>query len=109
MRVGLIAAMLAAAVMVGIGLGLYYRWVGSELADIKGRLVTEEQLNRPGDPETISGIKLAPVQCARVYDLRANPLARRLRRAEIRALWLHCEKIADIASGLDKIERQSPP
>ena len=109
MRVGVIAALLAAAILLGIGLGLYYRAVGEEIADIKARLVTEEQLSRPGDSETVSGIKLAPIQCARVYDLRAHPIARRLRRAEIKTLWRHCEKIADIASGLDKIERQSPP
>lgn len=109
MRVGHIAALLAAAILLGIGLGLYYRAVGHEIADIKARLVTEEQLSRPGDSETVSGIKLAPIQCARVYDLLAHPIARRLRRAEIKALWRHCEKIADIASGLDKIERQSPP
>jgi hypothetical protein len=111
MRVGPIAALLAAFVMLGIGLGLffYYRWIGGELADIRSRLVTEEQLDRTQDSETISGIKLAPIQCARVYDLRANPLARRLRRTEIKTLWRHCEKIADIAAGLDKIGRQSAP
>lgn len=110
MRVGLIAALVAAAIaiLIGVGLGLYYQRVGDQLADIKSRLVTEEQLTRPQDSETVSGIKLAPIQCARVYDLRANPIARRLRRVEIRALWRHCEKIADIAAGLDKIERQPP-
>ena len=109
MRVGHIAALLAAAILLGIGLGLYYRAVGEEIADIKARLVTEEQLARPQDSETISGIKLAPIQCARVYDLRSHPIARRLRRTEIKALWRHCERIADIASGLDKIERQRAP
>jgi hypothetical protein len=43
-----------------------------------------------------------------VYDLRANPIARRLRGTEIRALWQRCEKIADIASGLDKMEKKLP-
>ncbi|MBM3544802.1 MAG: hypothetical protein FJX44_09930 [Alphaproteobacteria bacterium] len=111
MRVGPIAALLAAFVMLGIGLGLffYYRWIGGELVDIRSRLVTEEQLARTQDSQTISGIKLAPIQCARVYDLRINPIARRLRRAEIKALWRHCEKIADVAAGLDNIGRQSAP
>jgi hypothetical protein len=109
MRVGLIAALLAAFVMIGIGLGLYYRSVGNEIADIRAQLVTEEQLEQPTHPDTKAAIARAPAQCARAYDLRANRLARMLQRAEIRALWLHCERIADIAAGLDKIERQSPP
>jgi hypothetical protein len=111
MRVGPIAALLAAFVMLGIGLGLffYHRLVGNELTDIRSRLVTEEQLARTQDSQTISGVKLAPIQCARVYDLRANPIARRLHRTEIKTLWRHCEKIADIAAGLDQIGRQSAP
>jgi hypothetical protein len=83
-------------------------WVGRELDDIRARLVTEEALTHPDDPETTSGIKLAPIQCARIYDLRANPIARRLRGTEIRALWDRCERIADMASGLDKIEKTLP-
>jgi hypothetical protein len=109
MKVGIIAAMLAGALLLGAGLGLYVRSVGNEIADIHTRLVTKEQLARPNDPETASAIKLAPVQCERVYDLRANPIARRLQGGAIRALWEHCQRIADIASGLDKIERQTPP
>jgi hypothetical protein len=106
MKVGIAVAVLVIAA--AAGLGYYYYWVGQELDDIKGRLVTAEQLEHPDEPETTSGIKLAPIQCARVYDLRANPIARRLRGNEIRALWAHCEKIADIAAGLDKIERTLP-
>jgi hypothetical protein len=106
MRIGIITAVLVAAIAIGLGLGLYDRSVRQELADIKSRLVTAEQLVRPDDPETASAIKLAPMQCERVYDLRANPIARRLRGTEIRALWEHCQRIADVASGLDKIERK---
>lgn len=109
MRVGPIAALLAAFVLLGIGLGLYYRAVGQEIADIKSRLVTDEQLDSPQDSQTVSGIKLAPIQCARVYDLHAHPIARRLHRVEIKALWRHCEKIADIAAGLDQIGRKPAP
>ena len=111
MRVGLIAALVAAAIaiLIGVGLGLYYQRVGDQLTDIRAKLVTEEQLARPDDPETLAGIKAAPEHCAQVYDLRANPIARRLRRVEIRALWRQCEKIADVAAGLDKIERKSAP
>jgi hypothetical protein len=36
-------------------------------------------------------------------------LAYGLKGAELDALWKHCQHIADIASGLDKIERQTPP
>ena len=36
MRVGIIAGVLAAAVLLGIGLGLYYRSVGSEIAGGSG-------------------------------------------------------------------------
>jgi hypothetical protein len=100
---GVVGAVAAAA-----ALGYYYHWVGGELDDIRARLVTEAQLEHPDDPETTSGIKLAPIQCARVYDLRANPIARRLRGDEIRALWARCEKIADMASGLDKLGKPQP-
>ena len=100
-----IAAVLLLAATAAVGLGAYYYWVGRQLADIDSRLVTEEQLKTPDAPATTSGIRLAPVQCARVYDLRANPIARRLRGDEIRALWARCETIADMASGLDKPRR----
>ena len=108
MRVGLIAGVLAAAVLLGIGLGLYYRSVGSEIAGIRSSLVTDAQLARPDDPETAAAIKRAPQLCERVYDLRANFLARWLNRAELTDLWRHCERIADVAAGLDKLERKSP-
>jgi hypothetical protein len=108
MRVGLIVGVLAAAVLLGIGLGLYYRSVSSEIADIRSRLVTEAQLARPDDPDTAAAIKAAPGQCERVYDLRANFLARLLNRAELKALWRHCERIADVAAGIDKLEKKLP-
>ncbi len=107
MRV-LIAAILLLAAATAAGLGLYYWRVGEELDDIRAKLVTPEQLEDPEAPETTSGIKLAPVQCARVYDLRANPIARRLRGDEIRGLWAHCERIADTASGLDQLRKRNP-
>lgn len=107
MRVGIAAAVLLAAAAL-IGLGYYYYWVGQELDDIRGRLVTEAQLAQPDDPATTSGIRLAPIQCARVYDLRANPIARRLRGDEIRGMWAHCEKIADTASGLNGPQKKLP-
>lgn len=103
-----IAVVVAAGVLGLCGLGLYYAWVGQELDDIRSRLVTEAQLEHPDEAATTSGIKLAPIQCARIYDLRANPIARRLRGDEIRGLWRRCEHIADMASGLDKIEKQLP-
>jgi hypothetical protein len=103
MRVGLIIAALVAA---AIGLATYYWWVGREIADIRSRLVTEAELAEPQDPDTGSGIKLAPIQCERVFDLRDNFIARLMRGGEIDALWAHCERIADIASGLDKLEQK---
>ena len=107
MRLGIaVAVLLAVATLVG--LGAYYYWVGRQLDDIRSHLVTEAQLEHPDEPETTSGIKLAPIQCAHVYDLRANPIARRLRGDEIRGLWAHCEKIADMASGLDRRRKTSP-
>jgi hypothetical protein len=108
MRVGLIAGILAAAVLLGIGLGLYCRAVSSELAEIKSQLVTEAQLARPDDPETSAAIKRAPQLCERVYDLRESFLARLLNRAELKDLWRHCERIADVAAGLDKLEKKLP-
>ncbi len=83
MRMAIAAAVLLAAAALA-GLGDYYYRVGQELDDIRGRLVTEAQLAQPDEPATTSGIRLAPIQCARVYDLRANPIARRLRGDEIR-------------------------
>jgi hypothetical protein len=103
-----IAAVIAATILGLGGLWLYSVWVGHELDDIRSRLVTAAQLEHPDDADTVSGIKLAPIQCTRVYDLRANPIARRLRGNEIRKAWRHCEKIADMASGLDKIEKTLP-
>ena len=107
MRV-LIAAILLLAAATAAGLGIYYWRVGEELDDIRAKLVTPEQLEDPEAPDITSGIKLAPIQCARVYDLRANPIARRLRGDEIRGLWAHCERIADMASGLDQLRKPNP-
>jgi len=104
MRTG-IAVVVAAAILGLGGLGLYYAWLGRELDDIRSRLVTEAQLEHPNDPAVTSGIRLAPIQCSRVYHLRANPIARRLRGEEIRGLWAHCERIADMASGLDRLRK----
>jgi hypothetical protein len=78
LKIGIVVAVLL-AVAVFAGLGAYYYWVGQQLDDIRDRLVTEGQLEHPDEPNTMSGIRLAPIQCARVYDLRANPIARRLR------------------------------
>lgn len=106
-RIAIVAVIAAAILGAGI-LWLYSAWVGHELDDIRSQLVTEAQLERPDEADTASGIKLAPIQCARIYDLRANPIARRLRGDEIRRLWRRCEKIADMVSGLDKIEKKLP-
>ena len=103
-----IALVLLLAAACAAGLGVYYYRVGLELHDIRARLVTAEQLEDPDAPETKSGIETAPGPCARVYDLRANPIARRLRGDEIRSLWAHCEKIADAASGLDQLRKRRP-
>ncbi len=107
MRV-LIAAILLVAVATAAGLGLYYWRVGEALDEIRAELVTPEQLEAPDAPETRRGIEAAPALCERVYDLRANPIARRLRGDEIRGLWAHCERIADRASGLDQLRKGSP-
>ncbi|MGH6734787.1 MAG: hypothetical protein ACRECX_01710 [Methyloceanibacter sp.] len=103
-----VGILLACALVAAIGLGVFYHRVGQELEDIRARLVTEAQLEHPDEPETASGIKLAPIHCVRVYDLRADPIARRLRGDEIRALWARCEKIADMAAGLDKLGKAPP-
>jgi len=104
----LVVVVLLLAAACAAGLGVYYWHVGEELDDLRARLVTAEQLEAPDAPETRRGIEAAPAICERVYDLRANPIARRLRGDEIRALWAHCEKIADTASGLDKLRKRSP-
>jgi hypothetical protein len=44
-----------------------------------------------------------------VFDLRANPLAYALRGDELDALWRYCERLADTASGLDRIGRRAAP
>lgn len=104
-----IAAVLIAVLAAGAGIWLYRGSLERDIADIKSRLVSEADLAQPGDAETMSAIKLAPIQCERVFDLRSNTLAYTLKGGEIEALWQHCQRIADVASGLDKIERQSLP
>jgi hypothetical protein len=103
----LIVVILLLAVAGAAALGVYYWRIGEALDEIRAELVTAEQLEAPDAPETRSGIEGAPALCERVYDLRANPIARRLRGDEIRRLWAHCEKIADAASGLDKLRKRS--
>jgi hypothetical protein len=107
-RISIIAVLLIGAIA-GAGLGAYYRWIGDELQDIGAKLVSDEALAKPDDPDTKAAIEGARAQCARVYDLRDNPVARRLRGRAIDVLWERCQKIADIASGLDKIGKAHAP
>jgi hypothetical protein len=107
-RIGIGVALVVVAVALGVGLWLYRGSVERDIADIKSPLVTEAELAHPDDPNTQSGIRLAPIHCERVFDLRANPIAHALKGDELDALWLHCQRIADMASGLDKIEKQPP-
>ena len=108
-RVGIAAALLAIAAALGVAVWLYRDSVARDIADIESRLVSEAALANPNDPETASALSLAPIQCERVFDLRANPLAYALRGAEIDALWRYCERLADTASGLDTIGRRAAP
>jgi hypothetical protein len=108
-RAGIAALAVALVLGAAVGFWLYRGAVERHLADIKARLVSEAQLSNPSDAETVSAIKLAPIQCERVFDLRSNRIAYALKREEIDALWQHCQRIADIASGLDKIERKPLP
>jgi len=110
MRAAIAIAVLAAlAIALMAGLWLYRGSVERDIADIKSRLVSDTQLAQPEQPETASAIRLAPIQCERVFDLRASALARLVAGEELDSLWQRCQRIADIASGLDKIERQLPP
>lgn len=104
--VGIAAALVVAAA--ALGLLLYREAVGREIADIGSRLVSAAALAHPDDAETSSAIRLAPIQCERVFDLRADRVAHALKGAELDALWQHCQRIADIAAGLDRIGRQAP-
>ncbi|MFO7479122.1 MAG: hypothetical protein R6X03_12450 [Methyloceanibacter sp.] len=104
-----IAAIVIAVLAAGAGLWLYRGSVERQIADIEARLVSEAQLAQPNKAETLSAIKLAPIQCERVFDLRSNKIAYGFKGDQLDALWQHCQRIADIASGLDRIERQSPP
>jgi hypothetical protein len=106
--VGIATALLVTAAAVGLGLWLYRGAVEREIADIRSRLVSEAALARPDDAATLSGIRLAPIHCERVFDLRANTIAHALKGAELDALWQHCQLIADIASGLDRVGRRAP-
>ena len=108
MRVGIIAAVSIAAIAAALGLWLYRNAVEDEIVDIKSRLVSEAALAHPDTQETIAGIKLAPIQCERVFDLRISALAHALAGAELDALWQYCERLADLASGLDKIGPHAP-
>ena len=104
-----IVAVLIAVLAAGAGVWLYRGSIERDIADIKARLVSEAQLAQPGEADTLSAIRLAPIQCERVFDLRSNAVAYTLKGGELEALWQHCQRIADVASGLDKIERQSLP
>ena len=104
-RIAVIAALAAAAAAIVLSLWLYRGAVERELADIKTQLVSDQALAHPEEAETASAIKLAPIQCELVFDLRQNRLAYLLKGDEIEALWQRCQRIADVASGLDKIER----
>jgi hypothetical protein len=108
-RIGIAAALVAAAALAGLGLMLYRGAVERDIVDIRSLLVSEAALARPEAAETAAAIKLAPVQCERVFDLRSDKIAYTLKGAVLDALWRHCQHIADVASGLDKIERQSAP
>jgi hypothetical protein len=107
-RAGIAAALLVGAAALGAALWLYRAAVERDIADIESRLVGEAALTNPDDPETLSGIKLAPIHCARVFDLRGNAVAHALKGAELDALWKYCERLADIESGLDRIGRRAP-
>lgn len=108
-RAGIAALAVALVLTALVGAWLYRNAVERDLADIKARLVTEAQLGNPNDAETASAIKLAPIQCERVFDLRSNAFAHALKGDELEALWQHCQRVADVAAGLDKIERKSLP
>ena len=108
-RVGIAAALLAAVLGIGVWLMLYHNGVERDIADIKSRLVSEAALAHPNEPETASAIKLAPIQCERVFELRSGTIAHVLKGAELDSLWQHCQRIADMESGLDKIKRGSLP
>ncbi|HET9272730.1 MAG TPA: hypothetical protein VFO09_00495 [Methyloceanibacter sp.] len=108
-RAGIAALAVALVLAAAVGLWLYRGTVERDLADIKARLVSEAQLSNPSDAATASAIKLAPIQCELVFDLRSNRIAYALKGEEIDALWQHCQRIADVAAGLDKIERKPLP
>jgi hypothetical protein len=108
MRVGIIDAVSIAAIAAALGLWLYRNTVEDEIVDIKSRLVSEAAVAHPDTQETIAGIKLARIQCERVFDLRGSALAHVLAGAELDALWQYCERLADLASGLDKIGPHAP-
>jgi hypothetical protein len=101
-------AVLAAAAAAG-AVVLYRAAIERDLADIEARLVSDAQLGHPDDTETASAINRAPAQCERVFDLRADRIAYALKGAELDALWERCQRIADIAAGLDKSVRQPVP
>jgi hypothetical protein len=108
-RVGIAAALLALVLSLGLAFWLYRGSLARDIADIESRLVPEAALATPEDPATASALKLAPVQCERVFDLRANSLAHALKGDELDALWRYCERLADTASGLDAIGRRALP
>lgn len=108
-RAGIAALAVALVLAALVGAWLYRNAVERDLADIKSRLVSEAQLGNPNDAETASAIKLAPIQCELVFDLRSSRLAYALKGNELDELWERCQRIADVAAGLDKIERQSLP
>jgi len=108
-------AAIAMAVLAVLAIGLlarlwlYRRAVERDIADIQSRLVSEAALAEPNQPDTASAIKLAPIQCERVFDLRSNRIAYALKGEDLDGLWQRCQRIADVAAGLDKIERQTLP
>lgn len=80
-----IAIAVLAVLAIGLlaGLWLYCRAVERDIADIQSRLVSEAALAEPNQPDTASIIKLAPIQCERVFDLRSNRIAYALKGEDL--------------------------
>jgi hypothetical protein len=90
-RWGLILAV--AIITVGAWVDWTYHSVRTEIAEIKARLPSEEELDKMPPDQSTEQLKLAMKDCDRVASLEGNPIAQFARGDDLKALSEQCDLI----------------